>query len=376
MPAQRVPRGKGQVRASDAAPSVQPDPMVFRISRLELTNVKCIDSLVLDFRPPILPDDPDVHVIGSANGVGKTTVLEAIALMFMPSGDHAALAAVVSGPERHGRWGLLDLPDAMVRHSERWARCQAWLDGADVREVASGGWRMDREASGGIPLSLFGLPRSGDAGSYRVGASFLATALSRLMALSPEPFLAPGCAYFHSYRQVRSAGVDLGGQSGEQGTADSVSLFKEHVVETLLAESGVLGAEAPRDDDAMHALSRLTEAYAGGTIGHLRPGPDRTYDLRVARPDGSSFSFNALSSGQKEIISTLFLIWLHTRNSPSVVLIDEPELHLNAEWHRGLVRQLHELAPANQYILATHSEDIVASVLPERRIMLVPDEGE
>ncbi|NQU64387.1 MAG: AAA family ATPase, partial [SAR324 cluster bacterium] len=66
-----------------------------------------------------------------------------------------------------------------------------------------------------------------------------------------------------------------------------------------------------------------------------------------------------------------FLIWHHTQKSPCVVLIDEPELHLNSQWHRGFVKKLINLAPHNQYIIATHSEDIMDSVDEDRRILLL-----
>jgi predicted ATP-binding protein involved in virulence len=83
-----------------------------------------------------------------------------------------------------------------------------------------------------------------------------------------------------------------------------------------------------------------------------------------------------LSSGQKEIIATLFLIWYQTRNKPGIVLIDEPELHLNPEWHRDFIRQLGRIAPNNQYIIATHSEDIFASVDKDRRFLLQGTAGD
>ncbi len=52
------------------------------------------------------------------------------------------------------------------------------------------------------------------------------------------------------------------------------------------------------------------------------------------------------------------------------MLIDEPELHLNAEWHRRFIWQLHELQPKNQYVVATHSEDVFDSVEPTCRVLL------
>jgi predicted ATP-binding protein involved in virulence len=74
------------------------------------------------------------------------------------------------------------------------------------------------------------------------------------------------------------------------------------------------------------------------------------------------------------MIATLFLIWRNTAEQPGIVLIDEPELHLNAEWHGDFVEQLRKLAPRNQYILATHSEEIFRSVDESRRALLVPDD--
>jgi predicted ATPase len=81
-------------------------------------------------------------------------------------------------------------------------------------------------------------------------------------------------------------------------------------------------------------LNSLIQRYCGGQIENLCPLPDNKIDIRIKPINGKeSFSFDGLSSGQKEMISTLFLIWKNTKEQPSIVLIDEPELHLNAEWH-------------------------------------------
>jgi predicted ATP-dependent endonuclease of OLD family len=58
------------------------------------------------------------------------------------------------------------------------------------------------------------------------------------------------------------------------------------------------------------------------------------------------------------------------------VLIDEPELYLNAEWHWSLIRNMCQLAPDNQYIIATHSQDVFEAVDEDRRILLVPEKEE
>ena len=99
----------------------------------------------------------------------------------------------------------------------------------------------------------------------------------------------------------------------------------------------------------------LIMKYARRTISKLRLSKDSTIDIRINTVDSDdSFSFDGLSSGQREIISMLFLIWFLTRIRPSVVLINEPELLSNAREHRKFINDLVSLAPLKQYILATH----------------------
>lgn len=127
----------------------------------------------------------------------------------------------------------------------------------------------------------------------------------------------------------------------------------------------------PSHRRAVHGSTLLADAHTdlGGTDSDFSQAKGVLSRLRQEF-GGDEGAFEMLSSGQKEIISTLFTIWSATYHQPSVVLIDEPELHLNAEWQRIFVSKLAELAPKNQYILATHSEEIFASVPKERRLLL------
>lgn len=53
-----------------------------------------------------------------------------------------------------------------------------------------------------------------------------------------------------------------------------------------------------------------------------------------------------------------------------VVLIDLPELHLNEYYHRKLIRWILNNYPQHQYIIATHSEEIITSVTRDCRYYL------
>ncbi|MDR0611567.1 MAG: AAA family ATPase, partial [Planctomycetaceae bacterium] len=52
-----------------------------KLRKLSIQNYKGIDSLELDFPPPDMPDDPDILIMGSENGLGKTSVLECCSLL-------------------------------------------------------------------------------------------------------------------------------------------------------------------------------------------------------------------------------------------------------------------------------------------------------
>ncbi len=210
--------------------------------------------------------------------------------------------------------------------------------------------------------------------------------IKAICGFTPNPVVEKTFLLFHSYRKVQEGNPELG-MMFERERSPRRSLFPRHefpmsafklrILRSLMGEANLF--ELPEDqepDETIEKLNELVQFYAGGTISKLRPSPDNTVDFRVKpKNGGDSFTFDGLSSGQKEIISTLFLIWYHSKNNPSVVLIDEPELHLNAQWHRSFVRTLTQLAPQNQYIMATHSEDVMDSVAEERRVLLLDNQG-
>jgi hypothetical protein len=207
--------------------------------------------------------------------------------------------------------------------------------------------------------------------------------IKAICGFSPNPVIENSFLLFHSYRKVQEGNPELGMMVRDSRTIRRMppyrrmemplSEFKLLILRSLMNKADLFEfAEEKEPEETIDKLNELVKFYAGGTISKLRPSAENTVDFRITPVDGGeSVTFDGLSSGQKEIISTLFLIWYHTKNNPSVVFIDEPELHLNAQWHRSFVKKLIKLAPKNQYVVATHSEDIMDSVAEDRRILLL-----
>lgn len=330
-----------------------------RIARIGIERYKAIESLELELPPPKTIDEPDAFVLGSKNGVGKTSVLEACAI-----GMIAATYADVEGEPA--------LRELLVRSGGQ----RALIDATIARGGETIAGRMTISSSGFAPGS--GLSRD----PLRIlGPGWL----PRLLGIESEPLLMESVLLFHSFRKVREGNPSIDSMVGarepsrSRGTVEGTisrepSTFKAAVVRALMARSGLFEDVEGGPDDLIDELNLLMQEFARGRVDKLRQSPDGTLELRVAPIDGGpSYGFDGLSSGQKEVIATLFLIWQATRESPSVVLIDEPELHLNAEWQRRFVHTLWRVAPWNQYIMATHSEEVFGSVTEDRRLLLQPD---
>ncbi len=353
-----------------------------RIRSLVVKNYKVLDELELDFPEPRMPDDPDMVVIGSENGVGKTSVLECCALMIM------AACETIKPVGDFERYGIeVDPYDLMIRSgcSESSIRAELRAGKLQCEPTLSIMRRGQSKVAGEIKQLRDYLRR----GFPRVGVTF-AAGMRSLLGFSTDPLVLPGLVYFHSYRKVQEGSPELGSilEDGRPHRAylrrppryraeTIISAFKLEIIRLMMSKANLFEELDDRQAGDEHKmLNDLLEEYAGVSLLKLKPLPDNAVELRLQpKGAGSSYSFDGLSSGQKEIMSTLFLIWRHARQMPGVVLIDEPELHLNAEWHRTFMRRLLEIAPNSQFIVATHSRDVFEYASPDRRVLLELSKG-
>ncbi|MNC02044.1 iron-hydroxamate transporter ATP-binding subunit [compost metagenome] len=87
---------------------------------------------------------------------------------------------------------------------------------------------------------------------------------------------------------------------------------------------------------------------------------------------GARLSIDSLSSGERHLFTFLALIVIDARER-DFLIIDEPEISLNANWQRQLIPLLQDLAPDTQIIVASHSP-ILAHKRPSSLVELKPTE--
>ena len=179
-----------------------------------------------------------------------------------------------------------------------------------------------------------------------------------------------------TYAREQIGGVSLNLESAEQQSSQH-ALYnyanKYQNVKTQLAASYVrelIAAKAEAKSDANVDLNDtlkelFTIFFPGKTFLGTQPTTDGTLLFNIKTQSGAVHDINELSSGEKEILYG----YLRLRNSNlknSVLLIDEPELHLNPKLTNGLADFYHKhigKALGNQLWLVTHSDALLRQVV-------------
>lgn len=113
---------------------------------------------------------------------------------------------------------------------------------------------------------------------------------------------------------------------------------------------------------------------------------------RVPRPrmlidkGGETFNIDQLSDGEKNLITLVgdiarrLAIANPNSNEPlkgeGIVLIDEIDLHLHPSWQRLMIPQLLKVFPNCQFIITTHSPQVLSHVKPESLFLLKNENNE
>lgn len=97
-----------------------------------------------------------------------------------------------------------------------------------------------------------------------------------------------------------------------------------------------------------------------------------SFDVYLQTAEGERIEVELLGSGQLELFLFVSELALN-EDREGIVFIDEPELHLDPEWHPVIIRTLMRLQPRAQLIVATHSSEIYDAAASYERHYLVPE---
>ncbi len=329
-----------------------------RVKSLKLRNFKGIAEFDVEF-------DESLTLLAGVNGAGKTSVVQAL------------LAAVTHAwyqypPHAHS---LFPLPQHV---------CRA---GTEETEIVLG-----LTAPGGLPLPE----------PFPVHVRFVAQASKRRLELLDREHLdsflrgvqppLPLVVYYEQSRDAREARprhqVTVSSKENRDSslrtTISSPSEFKVWFFEKE-ADEGQESRERKDpeyEDPELAEIRKLLDRLDGFTAVRSRKPPNDERTLYLEK-EGANIPFDSLSGGEQaffmlaaDLARRLMLDSPDkpVAEAPAIVCIDEIELHLHPAWQRRILTTLMETFPACQFVVTTHSPQVIGGVEARHVRLLTPRE--
>ncbi|MFA6134877.1 MAG: AAA family ATPase [Phycisphaerae bacterium] len=129
--------------------------------------------------------------------------------------------------------------------------------------------------------------------------------------------------------------------------------------------------EKKMDLDFEDPLQPFKEAFSQLLAPKILVDADIKNQRLTYQSDGQIFGLESLSSGEKEVLNITFDFLLRAP-SHCIVFFDEPELHLHPELSYRLLNTLRSIGARNQFVLCTHSPDIISASLDQSVVFVAP----
>ncbi|MFO0651523.1 MAG: ATP-binding protein [Polyangiales bacterium] len=337
-----------------------------RIRRAKITNFRGIDELLVDFPEADDPTEGGVLVLGGDNGFGKTTVLEALLLglgqtELLPP-DSAPLSEQVRFGQKDFSITLdLDLDGTPNRLScdrgllERPSVSQATRRGSVVEAPNGPFWH----SIGFLQPRVVYISARRDPDTLGEPAADARDARSPRESRRLAELKRTVAHIFNRQRDPRARGT-----SEQAQRVDRLQRFvKRFLGDDAIVDVMFLDDSDRNGQDVVLRRGELPEGVA--TLADARLRAIDVGDVPVVLP------IDRLSAGQLALFAFAEPL-LFSTEAPDLVLIDEPERHLHVQWQRVIIPALKELTPTTQFVVATHSHEVMRSVTSDEVLYLLP----
>ena len=339
-----------------------------KLTRLALTNVRAIEAAEFCFRSGF-------NLIAGVNGVGKTTVLDALAV---------CLSVIIVHANRQRR-NVLSFRGDDVRVGVGALQVECGFEFADETYVYTlhmprksavlpkGTAELSRMETGRTPIPTPkieqfhpGIPTESSSGSP--DGRPMAVLFSTNRAAPSERVPAKGAA----------AGGMSAALSGALSNRRGLHLAE---FEAWMRGREALSAEQPAAKRVLAAFEIAVERFLPGYRNLRVGGESPRGGILLVDHDDTTLPVRSLSDGERGVLAMVLDLTRRlaqanpetedpAAEAEAVVLIDEIELHLHPEWQRRIVENLTKTFPKCQFIATTHSPQVIGEV-PHDRIHIM-----
>ena len=328
-----------------------------RLKRAVIENYRAISRLELDFHP-------QMNVFFGGNGEGKTSVLNAIAVglgaipKFLPdvsSVDFLKTDCRGAGPVR---------VELETRDGTQWERSRRGrrqvdrLDGLGNRLKPLLADEMDEKPPRDLPIAVFyGTERAVPEPLSRIGEPCDFPRFAALEgAFVPRPDFRDSLAWFR-------------GKKHEEESERNRRHKPDYRLPQLEAVCRAIESMNPdiSDPSAVFDLVRIRVPVPtdGGTLMQVEVLPGGGHGIvRTLAGDLA----RRMAQGNPHLADPL--------QSEAIVLIDEVDLHLHPSWHQRILPDLMQTFPNAQFLVSTHSPQVLTTVDGDRILQLAREDGE
>jgi energy-coupling factor transporter ATP-binding protein EcfA2 len=342
-----------------------------KVRKLRLQNFKRFDSYELDLTDPLTGQPRDLTVLVGENGSGKTTLLQSLSMPL------AVATGRISQPADFHWPGFL-LERLNPRNTRIELEIEFHPDELQMTAELSEECGKDRyeerctPPSQKTPVMLFYKQMRVQCSSAEEFFQFRGReyAKSLIGVRGFEPFKRVGSVFW--YDQERRA-TSL---TRENAEPTSMSALRDELSRLWAFHVDVRRGKRPLPVGARDTFDKLATVYQtvfrSRRLVGIEPKPvlgseGLEQDFWFMLDDGHKYyEVDEMSSGERAVFPILFdfVKWNINR---SVVLIDELELHLHPPLQQFLLESLPKLGTDNQFIITTHSEEVL-NILPENVI--------
>lgn len=295
-----------------------------KIKEIDINGIGCIHNLHLEF-------NDNMNIICGPNGIGKTTIVESVASMFMYGKPTIKRNVTDTNGSIHA---CVDVNGSIIEKT------------IEIKSF------IPNESDNACSFS----DCASKIISIKVGRNF---EYSRLNAIPSDKDRNNS----ELWNEVRE-GVKF---DEVKGWFVNRFLYSRH--EETLSQQQISNYHL-----AKKCFSIINDKYSFSRV------MGATNDIMVNTPQGEIY-FEYLSSGFKSIIYLLFSTIKEiefrfkeqnvlAEDFDGIILIDEVEIHLHPEWQEKIITILKDTFPRAQFVVTTHSPHVIQSAEPDQVIAL------